>query len=121
VLLQRREIVVTIAASEDCRMDVRMQRLDAAAEQLGDPGQLFDVLDVEADLPFEKIGRAAARDQLETEVREAASEVLQAGLVVDRDQCTALQSSLTTSGSRRCSTAWIRSTSVSRGSTGTGS
>jgi hypothetical protein len=63
------------------------------------------VLDVEPDLTLEKLGGSAARDELEPELGQAAGELLQARLVVDGDQCTALQSSLTTSGSRRCSTA----------------
>jgi hypothetical protein len=119
VLVERREVVVAVTAREDRRVDAWVQGLDAAAEQLPDAGQLVDVLDVEADVALEKRGRAAARDELEAELGQPAREVLQAGLVVDGDQCTALQSSLTTSGSRRCSTAWMRSTSVSRGSTGT--
>ena len=49
---------------------------------------------------------------------EAAREVVDALLVVDGDQ-GAGHSSLTTRGSSRCSTAWMRSSSVSRGSTGT--
>ena len=51
----------------------------------------------------------------QAEVGEPARELLQARLVVDGDQCA--HSSVTTSGRIRCSTAWIRSTSVSRGST----
>jgi hypothetical protein len=121
VLVERREVLVAVTAREDRCVDERMQGLDAAAEQLRDAGQLVDVLDVEADVALEKLGCAAARDELEAELGQPARELLQAGLVVDRDQCTALQSSLTTSGSRRCSTAWMRSTSVSRGSTGTDS
>ena len=49
---------------------------------------------------------------------ESLREDVEAGLVEGRDQRA--HSSPTTRGSSRCSTAWIRSTSVSRGSTGTG-
>src|SRR5207245_10103839 len=118
VLVQRREVVVEVAAREDRRVDARVQRLDAAAEQLRDVGQRLDVLDREPEL-LERARRAAAGDELSARGGEPAGELLAARLVVDGDQRA--DSSLTTFGSSRCSTAWIRSTSVSRGSTGTGS
>jgi hypothetical protein len=53
-----------------------MKRLHAAAEHLGHSGQLLDALDVESDFCLEEVGGAAARDQLATEVREPARELL---------------------------------------------
>ena len=96
-----------------------MERLDAATEHLGDACQLFHSLDVETDLVLEKVRGPAARDELIAEVGQAARELLQACLVVDGDQCA--HSSATTSGRMRCSTAWMRSTRLSRGSTATAS
>src|SRR5207248_159402 len=118
VLVQRREIVVEVAPREDRRVDARVERLDAAAEQLRDVGQRLDVLDLEPER-LERTRGAAAGDELAARVGKAARELLEPGLVVDGDQRA--DSSLTTFGSSRCSTAWIRSGSVSRGSTGTGS
>jgi hypothetical protein len=100
-------------------MDVGMESLDAAAEHLCDSRQLLDPFDLEPDVVLEKVRGAAACHQLEAEVGQPPGELLQARLVVDRDQCA--QSSLTTSGRIRCSTAWIRSNRVARGSTATGS
>src|SRR5204863_2771844 len=97
----------------------RVKRLDAAAEHLRDSGQVFDTLDVESDLPLEEVRRAAACDELPAELGQPACELLQPALVVTAQECS--HSSLTTSGSKRCSTAWIRCKSVSRGSTGTDS
>ena len=58
-------------------------------------------------------GRAAARDELEAELVEAARELVEAGLVVDGDQRA--HSSLTDArGSSRCSTAWIALDAASR-------
>ena len=118
LLVQVCDVVGVVAAREDRCVDVGVKRLDAPAEHLGDTGQLLDPLDVQADFVLEEVCGAAARDQLATQVGEPAREILQAGLVVDGDQCA--HSSLTTSGRIRCSTAWIRSTSVSRGSTADG-
>ena len=100
-------------------MDRRVKRLDAAAEHLRHSGQVFDTLDVESDLLFDEVRRAAACDELPAELGQPARELLQPALVVTAQERS--HSSLTTSGSRRCSTAWIRCKSVSRGSTGTGS
>ena len=99
-------------------MDARVERLHAAAEHLRELGHALDARHLEAEL-LEVRGRAAARDELAAELGEPPRELVEPRLVVDRDQRA--HSSLTTSGSSRCSTAWIRSSSVSRGSTGTGS
>jgi hypothetical protein len=42
VLVERGEVVRMVALREDRRVDAGMQRLDAAAQQLGGPRQLFD-------------------------------------------------------------------------------
>jgi hypothetical protein len=42
VLVERGEVVRMVAPREDRRVDARMQRLDAAAQQLGGLRQLFD-------------------------------------------------------------------------------
>jgi hypothetical protein len=105
VLVQRGEVVVAVTPGEDGRMDARMERLDAAAEHLRDARELLDALDVEADLGLQVIGRSAAGNEVEPGLRQPARELLQAGLVVTADQRAAPHSSLTTSGSSRCSTA----------------
>src|SRR6266545_25020 len=118
LLRERVEVVGAIASREDAAVDARVQRLDAAAEHLG---RLRHVLDARhrQSLLLEEGGRATARDELEAGLREPARERLELRLVVHGDQRA--HSSLTTSGNSRCSTSWMRSTSESRGSTGTGS
>ena len=118
LLVERLEVVGAVASREDAAVDARVQRLHASAEQLGRVRHVLDARDVHAVL-LEERGRPAAGDDLEAELLEPARELGQAGLVVNGDQRA--HSSLTTPGSSRCSTAWIRSTSVARGSTGTGS
>src|SRR5205085_10094385 len=97
--------------------DPRMERLDAAAEQLGHLRELLDARHLKS-LFLQEFRRAAARDELDAELGEAARKRAESRLVVGGDQGT--QSSPTTSGSNSCSTAWIRSIRVSLGSTGTG-
>ena len=118
VVAERRDVVGVIAAGEDRCVDVGVERLHPSAEHLGDTRQLLDSLHIEPDVVLEEVRRAPAGDQLEADVHQPTCELLQAGLVVDGDQCA--QSSLTTSGRIRCSTSWIRSTRVARGSTATG-
>jgi hypothetical protein len=121
VLVERREVVVAVAAREDRGVDARMERLHAAAEQLRDLGQVLDQQRVDAVLG-EVRGGAAARDELDAEVGEPARELGEAGLVVDGEERPHRISSRTTSGRRRCSTRWMRARSVSTvssGSTGT--
>src|SRR5437867_3420422 len=108
-----------VAPSEDGGVDPGMKRLDATAEHLGDAGELLNPLDVEPDLLLEEVGRPTARHELEAELGQTAGELLQTGLVVDGDQRA--HSSATTSGRIRCSSAWIRSARLSRGSTSIGS
>ena len=94
-------------------MDARVERLDPAAEHLGHLGQRLDARDLEARV-LERRRGAAARDELDAELREPAREVLEPVLAVDGEQrAHQAISSRTTSGSRRCSTACTRARSES--------
>src|SRR5581483_7879765 len=119
VLGEGRRVLGQVAAREDPCVDARVERLDAAAEHLRRRRHGLDGRDRQ--LPFGQVRRRPARrDELPAELVEAAGERLDPRLVVDAQE-RARQSSFTTLGSRRCSTAWMRSTSVSRGSTRTSS
>jgi hypothetical protein len=85
VLVERGEVVRMVAPREDRRVDARMQRLDAAAQQLGGLRQLFDACCLDAALG-EELGGSAAGDELDVELGETARELLEAGLVPDRKQ-----------------------------------
>ncbi len=119
LLGELRPVVVAVEPRQDAGVDPRVQRLHAAAEQLGGVGDRLDRRHGEPVLGEER-RRAARRDELEAELVECAGELVDARLVVGAQE-RAAQSLVTTSGSSRCSTAWIRSTSVDRGSTGTSS
>ena len=110
------DVVFAVALGEDAGVDRRVERLDAAAEHLRRTGHVLDLGDGQP-LLGEELRGAARRDELEPELVQAAREVVDALLLVDGDQ-GAGHSSLTTRGSRRCSTAWMRSSSVARGSSG---
>ena len=110
VLLECRDVVLAVAAGEDPGVDPRVQCLHAPVEHLGCGGHVLDPVDREAEL-LDEGGGAAARDELAVELREPARELVEAGLVVDRDQRA--HSSLTTLGRSSCSTAWMRARSVS--------
>ncbi len=115
------EVLLELAPSEDARVDVRVERLDAAAEDLRKAGDVLDRRDRESPLG-EHGRRAAARHDLEPELGEPARELHDSVLVVDGDQRA--HSSLTTFGSSRCSASWTRSrrdSTVSPSTTGTGS
>ena len=105
-------------------MDPRVQRLDAAAEELRDLGQVLDARHIEAVLG-EVIGGPAARDDLDAQLGEPLGELDDARLVERRDHCSHHEiSSRTALGSSLCSTAWTRARSdstVSSSRTGTGS
>src|SRR5262245_12037497 len=125
VLVERCKVVRVVAPREDRRVDPRVQCLHAAAEQLGNLGQLLDPRDLDPVLG-QVIRSAAAGDDLDAELREPGCELGQSFLV-ERGQERALDheiSSLTASGSNRCSASWTRARSVSTVSssrTGTGS
>src|SRR2546423_247658 len=82
VLVQCGVVVGPVAARENRGVDPRVQRLDPAAEELGHLGQLLDRRHVDPELVQER-GRAAARHELEVELREAPCELLEPALVVD--------------------------------------
>jgi hypothetical protein len=110
VLAQSSEVVGLVAAGEDGRVDLRMQGLDPASEQLRYLRQLLDPRDLEACF-LESLRGAPACHELALEVDEAARELDHPRLLVDRDQSP--QSSLTTRGSSLCSADWTRARSVS--------
>ena len=121
VLRECDEVLLATPPGEDPRMDARMQRLHATVEELREPGHVLDLRDRETRLRQRHRG-AAARHELESELREPPRELGDTGLVVDGDQRA--HSSRTTFGSSRCSASCTRSRSVSTvspGSTGTGS
>ena len=116
-----------VAPREDPRVHRGMERHDAVAEELAEPGQRLERGHGNP-LVGERAGGAAAREDLDAQPLELARERGDTGLVVDRDQRAVDRhdaiSSLTTDGSSRCSTACTRARSVSvvsPGSTATGS
>ena len=110
VLGESREILLELTPGENPGVHVRVQRLHAPAEHLGEAGDVLDRRHREPCL-LESRRSAAARHELEPEVSEPASELDDAGLVVDGDQRA--HSSRTTFGSSRCSATCTRSRSVS--------
>ena len=115
-------ILCLVASGEDPAVDARMQRLHASAEHLGRVRDVLDARDVDAQLG-ERRRRAAAGDELEAEVGEAAGEGFEPCLVVHRNQrahrdSRPRTSSRITRGSSLCSTACTRSRSVSTVSSG---
>src|SRR5439155_5509312 len=142
VLREGLDVLLQPPPRQDAGVDPGMEGLHAAAQHLGLRGHVLDARHLEP-LRLEERGGSSRRHQLPAERGEALRELLDSVLVPDRDQRTrqfplpvastpppsllvssvepTLISSLTTSGSRRCSTAWMRSTSVSAGSTTTSS
>src|SRR5262249_44655162 len=110
VLLERGDVLGLVAAREDAGVNTGMERLDAPAEHLGRSRDLLDVLDRQPDR-LERGRGVPARHQPPAKRDEPARERVHAGLVPGRDQRA--HTSLTTSGSSRCSTDLILSCSVS--------
>jgi hypothetical protein len=81
--------VVRVAADgEDARVELRMQRLDAAVHDLREAGEVVDRADVQTGV--RQLGRGAAGgDDLDAELGETLGEVDDAALVGDREQCPA--------------------------------
>jgi hypothetical protein len=106
VLLERGEVVRVVAPREDRRVNAGMERLDATAEQLRNLRQLLDARRLDAALS-EELGGSAAGDKLDVQLGEPACELLETGLVRDREERSLDHeiSERTVSGSRRCSTA----------------
>ena len=126
VLGERVQVLRQVAPGEDAGVDARVERLHAPAEHLRRRRHLLDASSPRGPCSSRYVGRAARRDELVAEVGEPARELVEP--VLSQTEISALMrdvlvatSPATTAGSRRCSTAWIRSSSVSRGSTGTAS
>ena len=81
VLGERGEVGLDLAAGEDAGMDSGMEGLDAAAEHLGELGQVLDVRHRQAELA-DRVGGAPACDELPVERREPLRKVSR-GLVED--------------------------------------
>ncbi len=123
VLGERRHVVLTVTPGQNPGVHTRMECLDPPAEQLRGLGEIVDAAHGEAFL-LEPGRRAAAGEQADTEVGQAAGELGNSPLVVHRHEgasdhrapptaCAVGSRSRTTRGSRRCSTSWTRSSSDS--------
>ena len=99
--LELRQVVGHVATREDPAVHGRVQRHDAVAEQVAEPGQVLERRHRDP-LVREHLRRAGAREQLDAEPGELARERGEAGLVVDREERAADRhaaiSSFTTSG-----------------------
>ena len=82
---QGRGVLGVVADRQQRRVQVGVKRLDAAVEDLGEPGQVLDLPHLDPRL-LEHGRRAAGRDDLHPELRQARSEVGRRGLVGHRDQ-----------------------------------
>src|SRR5262245_18017691 len=136
VLLERGQVLGHVLAGQDPAVDLRMQRLHATVEYLGESGRLRYVDDPDTGVADE-LGGAAGRDDLHAEGGEPPGELDDPGLVMNADQrppdfhrspftrtlrpTTERRPSAnrrTASGYRRCSSARIRADSVSSESSG---
>ena len=84
-LVELLDVGLQAAVGEDAGVHLRVQRLDPAVEALREAGQLLDLGDRDAE-PLDQRGRAAGRDQRHARLVQAAGELFEPGLVVDRDQ-----------------------------------
>ena len=71
LLLGGEHVVGVVAQREDARVELRVQRLDAAAHDLGEAGEVLDRAHLQARL-LELAGGAAGGDELDAEPGEAA-------------------------------------------------
>src|SRR5262249_44373031 len=83
--LQRGPVLGMIADGQDAAMDQRVQRLDAAIQDLGEARDLGNVTDRESGL-LQGSSRSTGGDQLDMEFCQDTSEIDQAGLVADTEQ-----------------------------------
>src|SRR5207253_5601818 len=122
LVVERVHVLGDVAAREDAGVDPGVERLHAACEHLRSRRHLLHARDGDAVLLQLRRG-ASGGDDLPAEVDEPAGERLDVRLVVDRDQRARHSAiiSRTTVGRSRCSTTWIRSSSVAGGSTGSAS
>ena len=84
-LVERERVLFAVGPREDRCVHVRVQRLHAPAEELAGPRQLLDERHAELVL-LDEGRRASARDELDAEIREAARERVEAGLVVHGEE-----------------------------------
>ena len=77
------DVVRDVAPREEGAVHLRVQRLDAALEHLGDAGDRLDPGDRQAELLEERRG-PRRRDQLDPALVQPAREAVEAGLVRDR-------------------------------------
>ena len=87
-LLELADVVGQPGVGEDAGVHARVQGLDPAVEALGEPGELLDLGHGQAE-PLDRGGGATGGDELHAGLGEATDEVLQPGLVEDRDEGTA--------------------------------
>ena len=85
LLLGGEHVVGVVAQREQPGVELRVQRLDAAAHDLGEAGEVLDRTHLEARLR-ELAGGAAGRDQLDAELRQPAGEIGDPPLVGHRQQ-----------------------------------
>ena len=85
VLVERRHVGRIVPAREDATMDIRVQRLHAPVEDLGEPGDGADANDLEAGLLEHRSG-AARRYDLVAGLGESAREIRDSCLVRDADE-----------------------------------
>jgi hypothetical protein len=96
-LLERLEMSGVVADREQRRVELRVQRLDAAVEDLGRARQVLHASNLDARLA-QRFGGAARRDDLDPQRREARSELGDPGLVRDGHERAAHAQRLTGRG-----------------------
>ena len=78
-------VVGEVAAGEDAGVDGGVEGFHPAVEHLGEAGEVGDLLDGEAGVGEDAVGRAGA-DEVHAEVVEGAGKLGRAGLVVDAQE-----------------------------------
>src|SRR4029077_13523275 len=118
------EVARFVAARQDARMDVGMQRFHPAIQHLRKPGEFLQRVHGNPGLAQGSLG-AAGGVHRHAQVVEAAREIAKSGFIGDAEECVHIVSGsgwparrLTTTGSNRCSSAWIRSRRLSTVSSG---
>ncbi len=76
------QMVGIFAPVQNAAVNLRMQRLDAPVEHLGEAGQFGDVFDGNAGFA-KQFGRASGRNQFDAESDQFASEIDQPGFIGD--------------------------------------
>jgi hypothetical protein len=75
-----------VAASEEAAVDLRMERLHAPVEHLGESGVVAHLAHAEARVG-EELRRPARRQELDAELREPLRQLDEAALVADAQEC----------------------------------